>query len=361
MGKANDVLRMPDVVATLTAAIQSCAATLGTQPDRTLCSQDQSLSQDRFLVRGIPQGGRFSPFLCALHMGGGDANLPPDISRDLEGCQAFFVRLVDDFLYVCAGTEQPCCRFLSSLAAKDNAFGGELNLRKCKANFPLLHFSEPQPRFESRKARRVDTEGAREVPWAGLTLRPEKGLLNIGPSKPQQRTRDTLAVTHRRRRPKKTVWQGIIRSKLLIFLDLKLQPLLVDPRLNSDACVLENVANVCKLCAQRFAWLVLRRSDLLGNVQPAFVSRQLLRLAWRAARRATAARASSLAVVCSRHCFLSSRQTSKTPVESRSNLRVIRMGFMGHDRPVETPHGVWASPFGSLVPFRSRELPRLFF
>ena len=287
---STDVLRVSDVVALLTSAVQGCAVTLGTQPDRMAASQE--VSQDRFLVRGIPQGSRFSPFLCALQMGGGDASLPAEIAGDLEG-DAFYVRLVDDFLYVCAGTEQPCCRFLSHLASQDNTFGGELNLRKCKANFSLRFSSEPEPRFEPKAPRRgaaASPKAAVEVPWAGLTLRPDQGLLNIGASVPR-RIQDSLAVGYRQKRA--LSWQGVVRSKLMVFLDLRLQPLLVDPRLNSDSCVLKNVSQVCKLCVKRFAWLLLRRSSHLGNVQPSFVEKQMLRLAWRAVRRASAARLSA--------------------------------------------------------------------
>ena len=287
---STETLRLSDVMATLKNAVQGCAATLATQRERT-----------QFLVRGIPQGGRFSPFLCALHMGAGDAHLPPELRRDL-GDEAFFFRLVDDFLYVCAGTEEPCCRFLTSLASKDNAFGGELNLRKCRANFPLRFSAEPEPHFEPRaKRRRLGPRSesgpsgpSGEVPWAGLSLQSEGGLLNIGPSKPVLHVRDTLAVARSRRANSGPTWQGVIRSKLMVFMDLKLQPLLVDPRLNSDACVLASVASVCRLCVQRFVWLLLRRSTHLGNVQPSFVTKQMLRLAWRAARRSTAMRASTL-------------------------------------------------------------------
>ena len=298
----SDVLRLSDVIATLRNAVQGCAATLGTQPERTEETQ-------RFLLRGIPQGGRFSPFLCALHMGAGDAALPSALLRDLKE-EAFFFRLVDDFLYVCAGTPEPCCRFLTGLASKENAFQGELNLRKCKSNFPMrFRFSaaeeaeaEEAPRFEARQAkrRRSAASAALEVPWAGLSVRPEKGLLNVGTSKPAL-IRDTLAITHRSRRrafnlSSGSTWQGVVRSKLMVFLDLKLQPLLVDPRLNSDACVQSNVSSVCRLCAQRFIWLLLRRgSSHLGNVSPAFVTKRMLRLVWRAARRTAAARASTAA------------------------------------------------------------------
>ena len=293
------VLRLSDVTATLRSAVQGCAATLGTQPERTQETQ-------RFLLRGIPQGGRFSPFLCALHMGAGDAALPSPLLRDLKE-EAFFFRLVDDFLYVCAGTPEPCCRFLTGLASKENAFQGELNLRKCKSNFPMRFASaaeggeaDKSPQFEARQAKRRRSDTVLEVPWAGLSVRPDKGLLNIGTSKPAQ-IRDTLAITHRSRRrafnlSTGSTWQGVVRSKLMVFLDLKLQPLLVDPRLNSDACVQSNVSSVCRLCAQRFIWLLLRRgSGHLGNVSPAFVTKHMLRLVWRAARRAAAARASTMA------------------------------------------------------------------
>ncbi|CAE7020261.1 TERT [Symbiodinium sp. KB8] len=319
------VLRLSDVTATLRSAVQGCAATLGTQPERTQETQ-------RFLLRGIPQGGRFSPFLCALHMGAGDAALPSPLLRDLKE-EAFFFRLVDDFLYVCAGTPEPCCRFLTGLASKENAFQGELNLRKCKSNFPMRFASaaeggeaDKSPQFEARQAKRRRSDTVLEVPWAGLSVRPDKGLLNIGTSKPAQ-IRDTLAITHRSRRrafnlSTGSTWQGVVRSKLMVFLDLKLQPLLVDPRLNSDACVQSNVSSVCRLCAQRFIWLLLRRgSGHLGNVSPAFVTKHMLRLVWRAARRAAAARASvaghselDLSVLCLRSFLDALRSRRRLPL-----------------------------------------------
>ncbi|CAE7803855.1 TERT [Symbiodinium sp. CCMP2456] len=318
----SEVLRLSDVIATLRSGVQGSAATLGTQPER---SQDTQ----RFLLRGIPQGGRFSPFLCALHMGAGDAALPSPLLQDLKE-EAFFFRLVDDFLYVCAGTPEPCCRFLTGLASKENAFQGELNLRKCKSNFPMrVSAAEDEadlsPRFEARQAKRRRSD-VLEVPWAGLCVRPDKGLLNIGTSKPAQ-IRDTLAITHRSRRrafnlSTGSTWQGVVRSKLMVFLDLKLQPLLVDPRLNSDACVQSNVSSVCKLCAQRFIWLLLRRgSSHLGNVSPAFVTKHMLRLVWRAAWRAAAARASvpghselDLSVLCLRSFLDALRSRRRLPL-----------------------------------------------
>ena len=211
----------------LKSSVQGCAVLLGTQPhDGQLPSHAERIPKDRRLLRGIPQGSRFSPFLCALHMGAGDARLPPAVAESLRSGQSALARLVDDFLYV--STEpSSCCQFLSCLAKENNPYGGDLNWQKCAANFA---FQWMQQGFVARSDA---ASSSSEVPWAGLTLAPSKGFLNVRQGT-KRRITDLLTV---KRKGKVPVWEGAIRSKLLVFLKMKLQPLLLDPRLNSQDCI----------------------------------------------------------------------------------------------------------------------------
>ena len=145
---------------TLKKAVQKSCVVLGSQ------------SMMGRLSRGIPQGGRFSPFLCALHMSGGDAQLPLEVSQELRAGRSLLARLVDDFLYM-AHTPEAVCRFLSHLA-RPNAYGGELNWSKLKANFVLCRQMEPVNIWPKA------SKNCREVNWAGLTVCPEQGKLNVG-------------------------------------------------------------------------------------------------------------------------------------------------------------------------------------
>ncbi|CAJ1451811.1 unnamed protein product, partial [Effrenium voratum] len=234
-----------DVCAALRAAVQRCSALLGTQPN-------QEKGGRRF-VRGIPQGSRFAPFLCAMHMSRGDRHLPAEVLQSIAQNQTALVRLVDDFLFIGKDTPQHCCRFFSSLARASNPYNGELNLSKCAANFSWRFESAPEPRFVPSKRRRL---AGVEVPWAGLTLAPEGRMLNVGHLRPPWKGATEGLSLKGRRGP--GFWQNIFRSRLLNFLSLKLQPLILDPRLNSPHCVRRNVWRVCRLCARRLAWLLLR-------------------------------------------------------------------------------------------------------
>ena len=65
-----------------------------------------------------------------------------------------------------------------------------------------------------------------QVPWAGLTLTPEHGLINLRQNT-QRRVCDALAVRKVRkvaggREGLGRVWENTIRSKLLIFLKMRL-------------------------------------------------------------------------------------------------------------------------------------------
>lgn len=94
----------------------------------------------------------------------------------------------------------------------------------------------------------------------------------------------------------------MIRSKLLIFLKLKLQPLLLDPRLNSPDCVRDNLLRVCRGCAWRFLWLL--HSRRLPMVTPVFVQRQTQRLVRYATRRADMVREGDFMMACGVTPFL---------------------------------------------------------
>lgn len=170
--------------------MQGCGVVLGTQPEVVaLPNHAAPIPEERRLLRGIPQGSRFSPFLCALHMGAGDAQLPPKLSESLTSGASALARLVDDFLYV--STDQTaCCDFLRCLAQDDNPYGGDLNWSKCDANFTFRD-TDPGPAED------------KEVPWAGLTLAPAKGFLNIRHGT-KRRATDGLSI----RKP------GLGRSKL---------------------------------------------------------------------------------------------------------------------------------------------------
>ncbi|CAJ1360904.1 unnamed protein product, partial [Effrenium voratum] len=196
-----------DVCAALRAAVQRCSALLGTQPN-------QEKGGRRF-VRGIPQGSRFAPFLCAMHMSRGDRHLPAEVLQSIAQNQTALVRLVDDFLFIGKDTPQHCCRFFSSLARASNPYNGELNLSKCGANFSWRFESAPEPRFVPSKRRRL---AGVEVPWAGLTLAPEGRMLNVGHLRPPWKGATEGLSLKGRRGP--GFWQNIFRSRLLNFLSL---------------------------------------------------------------------------------------------------------------------------------------------
>ena len=269
----------------LKSAVKGSAVLLGTQPRPVeLPNYATPIPEGRRLIRGIPQGSRFSPFLCALHMGAGDAKLPKDVSESLKSGKSTLARLVDDFLYLCTDPEG-CCQFLSCLA-QENPYGGDLNLQKCVANFSFRRIETPEPAFVPSGSR-----SSREVEWAGLTLSPENGFINIRHGT-KRRATDGMAVKKSFRGPEVAPWERAIRSKLLVFLKMKLQPLLLDPRLNSDDCVRDNLARVCRFCAWRFVWLL--RSRRLPKVKQAFISQQTRRLVRYAIICATNVRASGL-------------------------------------------------------------------
>ncbi|CAE8643538.1 unnamed protein product, partial [Polarella glacialis] len=244
-------LKRSMAMAVLRDAVSGHRVALGTQRKAVGGSSGFAREGSKVLVRGILQGSRFSSFLCGMHMAGGDvANFEVMPTEQDEG---FLLRLVDDFLLVCRGTPDPASRFLSALKCPDNAYGGELNLRKCAANFPL----GPVLRDGSRPGRIGKSLRPSEdvVPWAGLTLAPGGGLLNV--SCQGQRgacVADALALTRRTDvgrgvgRRGKLPWRSVAETKLRRFLDLKLAPLLVDPSLNSSGCIRANVARVCGLC-----------------------------------------------------------------------------------------------------------------
>eukprot|EP00913_Durusdinium_trenchii_P027604 g25892.t1 len=247
-----------EVLRLLTSVVRSSEVQLDTQRDPSA-----SCAPKYRFTRGIPQGSHFSPFLCALHMSSGDAQLPAE-------------------------------DFLSCLAQPGNPYGGDLNRRKVAANFRLLDHpnTDGRPRFRAAgpKRRRVDAALAtpRSVPWAGLTLTPEHGLINLRQNT-QRRVCDALAVRKVRkvaggREGLGRVWENTIRSK-------KLTPLLLDPRLNSDACVQSSLARLTRCIAWRFAWLLTQGAPRrLPHVTPSYVTRQTKRLVRYAAQRAEVVR-----------------------------------------------------------------------
>ena len=272
---------------------------LGTQQNQPTSSDKASMTGPWCFTRGIPQGSRFSPFLCALHMSSGDASLPTAILESLKAGRSALIRLVDDFLYISTEAPSSCCDFLTCLAQDRNPYGGDLNKRKCGANFPIQYLPTPTPEFLpttpglSRKRRRkgdvlFERTKVAEVPWAGVTIAPHDGLINIRQGTSRQVT-DGLAV----KRSTGRVWDAAIRSKLLIFLKIKLHPLLLDPRLNADDCVQNNLERLARFCAWRFIWLLTRHR--LPVVQASFVTRQTKRLVRYTVTRAQAVLTSCLA------------------------------------------------------------------
>ncbi|CAK9019034.1 unnamed protein product [Durusdinium trenchii] len=286
-----------EVLRLLTSVVRSSEVQLDTQRDPSA-----SCAPKYRFTRGIPQGSHFSPFLCALHMSSGDAQLPAEVLESLRSHRSALVRLVDDFLFISTDAAR-CCDFLSCLAQPGNPYGGDLNRRKVAANFRLLDHpnTDGRPRFRAAgpKRRRVDaalaTPRSVEVPWAGLTLTPEHGLINLRQNT-QRRVCDALAVRKVRkvaggREGLGRVWENTIRSKLLIFLKMKLTPLLLDPRLNSDACVQSSLARLTRCIAWRFAWLLTQGAPRrLPHVTPSYVTRQTKRLVRYAAQRAEVVR-----------------------------------------------------------------------
>lgn len=225
------------------------------------------------LARGIPQGLRLSPFFCGLHMAAGDVvagtALPP-------ACVGFLLRLVDDFLLV---SRAPAAAevMLNTLALQQNPYGGVLNVSKCQASFTLTG----SVALSAKSSRST-------IPWAGLTITPQGGLLNVSAQgmRAGGSIDDTMAV---RGRVRNTVasppaWREAVGSKLHQFLDLKLTPLLLDSSLSTPQCILANVARVCGLCGLRLLWLVLRRRPRL-EFPPGAVPAVALELARHAARR----------------------------------------------------------------------------
>ncbi|CAK9007342.1 Telomerase reverse transcriptase (Telomerase catalytic subunit) [Durusdinium trenchii] len=290
-----------EVLRLLTSVVRSSEVQLDTQRDPSA-----SCAPKYRFTRGIPQGSHFSPFLCALHMSSGDAQLPAEVLESLRSHRSALVRLVDDFLFISTDAAR-CCDFLSCLAQPGNPYGGDLNRRKVAANFRLLDHpnTDGRPRFRAAgpKRRRVDaalaTPRSVEVPWAGLTLTPEHGLINLRQNT-QRRVCDALAVRKVRkvaggREGLGRVWENTIRSKLLIFLKMKLTPLLLDPRLNSDACVQSSLARLTRCIAWRFAWLLTQGAPRrLPHVTPSYVTRQTKRLVRYAAQRAEVVRDSGV-------------------------------------------------------------------
>eukprot|EP00435_Cladocopium_sp_Y103_P059752 s420_g21.t1 len=274
-----------EVTKILKSAVQGCAVLLASQPRTVeLPNYAAPIPVGCRLLSGIPQGSRFSPFLCALHMGAGDGRLPADVAESLGSGRSALARLVDDFLYL-STDPRSCCNFLSCLAQEENPYQGDLNWQKCAGNFPFRSLESSQdPCFVPASSQRLPPSST-EVPWAGLTLAPANGFLNIRQGT-KRRVTDAMAV----RKPKrgKLGKVKVIRSKLLNFLKLKLQPLLLDPRLNSPDCVRDNLLRVCRGCAWRFLWLL--HSRRLPTVTPVFVRRQTQRLVRYATRRADTVR-----------------------------------------------------------------------
>ena len=181
-----------EVTKILKSAVQGCAVLLASQPRTVeLPNYAAPIPVGCRLLRGIPQGSRFSPFLCALHMGAGDGRLPADVAESLGSGRSALVRLVDDFLYL--STEPgSCCNFLSCLAQEENPYQGDLNWQKCAGNFPFCCLESSQDPCFVPTSQRLPPSST-EVPWAGLTLAPAKGFLNIRQGT-KRRVTDAMAV-----------------------------------------------------------------------------------------------------------------------------------------------------------------------
>eukprot|EP00929_Paragymnodinium_shiwhaense_P104978 TRINITY_DN69820_c0_g1_i1.p1 TRINITY_DN69820_c0_g1~~TRINITY_DN69820_c0_g1_i1.p1 ORF type:complete len:1236 (-),score=255.98 TRINITY_DN69820_c0_g1_i1:218-3925(-) len=237
------------------------------------------------LLRGIPQGLSLSPLLCGLHMGGGDNKM---LAAALPAAKGFMLRLVDDFLIV-SRVKENVLRFLRQLRDPDNPYGGELNERKVATSFDVargrkrLREAMPAPACPEEAAGRL-------VPWAGLTLTPTRTQLNISAqsSRGSSSIVDTLAIPSRQgvsevARASKSRWHVAVHFKLRAYLNVKLTVLLLDPELNSEACIRGNVARVCSTCALRLLSMVLRRAGGF-KVPAAAVSAAAVDMARHAAR-----------------------------------------------------------------------------
>jgi hypothetical protein len=181
-----------EVTKILKSAVQGCAVLLASQPRTVeLPNYAAPIPVGCRLLRGIPQGSRFSPFLCALHMGAGDGRLPADVAESLGSGRSALVRLGDDFLYL--STEPgSCCNFFSCLAQEENPYQGDLNWQKCAGNFPFCCLESSQDPCFVPTSQRLPPSST-EVPWAGLTLAPAKGFLNIRQGT-KRRVTDAMAV-----------------------------------------------------------------------------------------------------------------------------------------------------------------------